>query len=212
MTLRHLRAHPPSSPATGRFHAHLTAVVADVDAFAAACTRIAAKPTVVDLERGPRAQRDAMATRYFVDEAPGAVGRIAAALLAAGDALEAAGFPVLRVKLEHEGGAPDAVFDPLRYHEVHVKLAIPEASFGAVRPRLEGLVPGAVPSRNPVARKRGVVHQFVNLRCRRGGRADADVVVASLLAAVASLGVDVVETKREDVVFDTAVALDAWWA
>ncbi len=212
MTLHHLRSHPPASSRVGRFHAHLTVECADLAAFAAFCPRIAAKATVVDLQRADRTQRDAMATRYFVDEAPGAVARIASTLSSAGEALEAAGFPVLRVKLEHEGGSADAEYDAARYHEVHVKLAIPAASFDAVRPRLDGLFPGAVPSRNPAERTAEVVHQFVNLRCREGGRADADRTVAALLAAIAPLGVHVAETRREDVVFDTATGLDRWWA
>ena len=208
----------PLGGLSGRFHSHLTVRLSASEPVDAALEQVArsvaAKVTVIELaDLGTRTERDVMLTRYFVDDAAGAVGRIAGLLAEATRAVEAGGWPVVRVKLEHESEPSLAVFDAHRYHEVHIKLDVSEAEHGEALAWLRevGAEHGWVPSRNPRERRAGVVHQFVNLRCYEGDRAQADARVAAAVAALRARGLEVIEVKRETTVLDTRVEHDRWW-
>lgn len=196
----------------GRFHSHLTVRGGPSDRLERAAREVQAKVTVIDLAGDRRAEQDVMLTRYHLDDAPGALGRIADALLAACATLEAAGIEVARVKVEHESEPSLSRFDAERYHEVHIKLAVEAARFDAVYPWLTRGDHGWVASRNPRERRPDRVLQFVTLRCYDGDRADADARVARAAATLRDAGLEIVEIKRETAVLDTDLARDAWWA
>ncbi|MEZ4320654.1 MAG: hypothetical protein R3F61_24440 [Myxococcota bacterium] len=205
----------PYLPLTGRFHSHLTVATSELERLRAFCASERIKLTVVDLDDADgRVQRDVMTTRYHKDEAPGAIGRIADDLVDLGNRLTGAGFLVLRAKLEHETEPSLEPYGPGRYHEVHVKLAIPPDGYEAARAWLveNGRAHGFVASSNPRERTDEAVLQFVNLRIYEGDRAAADVRVAEILALLGDQGFDIVEVKRETTIFDTHHALDRWWA
>ncbi|MCB9677136.1 MAG: hypothetical protein H6737_18610 [Alphaproteobacteria bacterium] len=205
----------PYAGLTGRFHSHLTVATHELDRLRGFCSTNRIKLTVVDLDDAEgRVQRDVMTTRYHKDDAPGAVGRIADDLLDLGARLGGAGFLVLRAKLEHESEPSLEPYGPGRYHEVHIKLAIPADGYDTERAWLveNGRPHGFVASSNPRERTGDTVVQFVNLRIYEGDRSAADARVDEVLAVLGARGLDVVEVKRETTVFDTHHALDRWWA
>lgn len=207
--------NPQFQDLKGDFHAHLTVSVdlADLDALRQTCLAQKVKLTVVELENlEGRTQTDVMATCYFRDFEPGAVKRIAVKLAEMTIAFEAAGFDVIRAKLEHESLPSLPAFDREHYHEIHVKLSIPAAEFDRVREDLLALGKqhDFVPSRNPRDRREGLVTQFVNKRLYSGEQADADLAVSRMLAALEPMAT-VLEVKRETVVFDTMQQHDRWW-
>jgi hypothetical protein len=206
----------PFRELAGRFHAHLsvTATSETIEALRALCKSQRVKLTVVDLENlAGRSQTDVMTTSYHEDPAAGAVGRVVERLSALSAALGEAGFDVVRAKLEHESLPSLQPYTAEHYHEVHVKLEIPAAGYDEAAAGLRelGQVHGFVPSRNPRERGAEWVMQFVNLRLYEGGQEDADRRVIDLLRALRAAGHEVVEVKRETVVFDTHQQLDRWW-
>ncbi len=106
------------------------------------------------------------------------------------------------------------MFDDERYHEVHIKLSLPDGRYDELYAWLVDAAPavGWVPSRNPFERRAGEVVQLVTLRCYEGDRAAADRRVDEALASLAARGVDVVEVKRETTVLDTHPRHDRWWS
>lgn len=214
-TLRARLDQPPLGALSGRFHSHLTVEeVPDAVAFDRLCRRHHAKRTVIDLDRfEDRVQRDVMTTRYHQDDAPGALGRIVDDLRAMCGDLEAAGLRVLRVKVEHESLPSLPSYDATRYHEVHVKLDLPEDELHDAVSWLrdQASTTGWVPSRNPNERREGRVLQFVTFRCYDGDRADADRRVDDVRALLERRGLRIAEIKRETTVLDTRVDHDAWW-
>ena len=119
-----------------------------------------------------------------------------------------------RIKLEHESLPSLDSFDKEHYHEVHIKLEIPESTFDADYQRLLELGRSHcfVPSRNPFQRKGGTVTQFANLRIYEGSHSSADATINAIVDAISKHGFSVKEVKRETVVYDTAHSQDAWWA
>lgn len=143
--------------------------------------------------------------------------RAAAGLRSA--ALRAAGFSVVRVKIEAapwNAGVPRtpaeaAVLPSVCHFEHHVKLLLhgePEVALArdiAVRH-------DAHLSRN--ARRttgRGRHERFVTQRCRGVGRPGARARLDALLAALGAAGLDVLECEEEFVVYDDRPAVDAGW-
>ena len=70
---------------------------------------------------------------------------------------------------------------------------------------------GFVPSQNPFDQNGASVTQFVNKRLYEGNQASADLEVDNVLTALREAKFEVVEVKRETVVFDTNQQLDKWW-
>ena len=178
------------------------------------CRDTKTKFTVVDLEKDDRSQRDVMITAHFRDANRCAVNRISQKLIVLCDSATKIGFPVERAKLEHESLPTISPFSEANYHEVHIKLSIAGKSYPSEYDRLKQLGDQLdfVPSRNPFQRTEDHVIQFANLRIYSGDQGDADAKVSVVEQALADAEFNVVETKRETVVFDTAHQLDAWWA
>ena len=155
-----------------------------------------------------------MVTCYFKEVGEGAVARITDHLAQTSSQLEEAGFKVVRAKLEHESQPTFRKFSREHYHETHIKLAIPRDRYDEVYLTLQklGQELDFVPSRNPLAQQSDHVVQFLNNRLYEGSAESADHMISSVLDRLEALDVDVLETKRETVVFDTHQQLDQWWA
>jgi len=201
----------------GKFHAHLTLALTGQQATACEefCRQHRVKLTIVDLENlAGQKQTDVMTTSHFRERTPGATTRITGQLIKLAESSEKAGFPVKRAKLEHESLPSLALFCQHQYHEVHVKLNLPSGNFESNYDRLVRLGHELqfVPSRNPRQRTTEFVTQFVNLRIYEGDHQAADTRVEQLVSRLKQQSFDVLEVKRETVVYDTNQAQDQWWA
>ncbi|MFE7329102.1 hypothetical protein ACFU8W_29805 [Streptomyces sp. NPDC057565] len=144
--------------------------------------------------------------------------RRAAALLRSAE-LRAAGFPVIRVKIEASPWNADipqtadeaAALSPACYFEHHVKLLLPgEPEVATARAVAERH--SAHLSRNARrAARRGRHERFVTQRCRGVGRPEARARLDALLGALTAAGLDVAEVEEEFVVHDDHPAADAGW-
>ncbi|MEM7233229.1 MAG: hypothetical protein AAF517_13720 [Planctomycetota bacterium] len=218
--LEHLRRHAANLspvPLRGRFHAHLTVSIAgeELSRLEGVCREQKTKLTVIDLDSWDgRSQRDVMTTSYYLEEGDDSLIRIIENLKTLGEALERAGFPVVRAKLEHESQPSLSQFSESQYHEVHIKLAIPGAELAKSTEALRvlGAKSGFVASRNPREVRGEVAMQFVNLRIYSGTEDEASRRIEEIQAELVSHEFQVEEIKRETVVFDTRQSLDAWWA
>lgn len=215
--LRELADQPDYRKLVGKFHAHLTFNLRDdqIELCREWCREHKVKLTIVDLANSAGiSQTDVMLTVHFRDNDMGAVQRMTERLLELASLAEVAEFPVTRLKLEHESLPSLPTFDKHRYHEVHIKLEIPADTFEADYQRLLALgdAVGFVPSRNPYQRDKKIVTQFANLRIYEGTHEAADSQIERVTEALTQASFSIKEVKRETVVFDTAQALDAWWA
>ncbi|MFD3653278.1 hypothetical protein [Streptomyces sp. NPDC058620] len=135
--------------------------------------------------------------------------------------LEAAGFPVVRVKIEaapwNEGvpGTPSAARElestlPGCHFEHHIKLVLSgEDQLGAARAVAE--LHGAHLSRNARRAHEGRHERFVTQRCRAVGRPGARARLDALLAGLSAAALEAVEVEEEFVVYDDCPAVDAGW-
>ncbi|MES9510087.1 hypothetical protein ABWJ92_27330 [Streptomyces sp. NPDC000609] len=149
----------------------------------------------------------------------GSLSRQRAAAELRADALRAAGFPVVRVKIEAAPWNEEiprtaeeaAALPPGCHFEHHVKLLLSGASeLAAARAAAERH--SAHLSRN--ARRtdgRGSHERFVTQRCRAIGRPGARARLDALLRALDDAGLEVLETEEEFVVHHDHPALDAGW-
>ncbi|SED42877.1 MULTISPECIES: hypothetical protein [unclassified Streptomyces] len=138
---------------------------------------------------------------------------------AKGDGLRAAGFDVLRTKIEAtpwSAGVPGtdeeaAALGPGYYFEHHLKLVLARsAPVGSLLALVVGH--GAHLSRNARrARPDGRVERFVTQRCRGVGRANAGQRLDALSRQLRAGGHHIAAVEREFVVHDGNLALDAGW-
>ena len=169
----------------GTFEAHLT-VDGDGAGFAAACDALGVKCVVIALARGAHPQQPMTSTRHA-----GALADAVDAIDALHARVEAAGFRIVRVKVEAD--ADDAVVVPGGYFELHAKLArVDEAVRAACA------AAGAHLSRNE--REPGV--RFATLRAPTR---------EPLAPFVAALGDAAIAVKAEYALYDDRVELDAGW-
>lgn len=199
----------------GKFHSHITVQTADQGRLQAFCRERRIKVTIIELsDFSGRHQRDVMTTQHYRIDTPDAVARIVDQLDALCGELSAAGFAVVRVKLEHESLPTLKRFTGANYREAHLKLHIEPERYEEVMSWLRAQAPrlGYVPSRNPLAVSRGRVVQFVNMRLYEGTLADTDQRIDAVAEAIRDHGVHVGEVKRETTVFDSNLELDRWWA
>ena len=199
-----------------KFHAHLTVEISGdrVDDLKDLCKREKIKLTIVDLENtSGQSQTDVMTTSYYRDNADGAVARIAKQLADTSEALSNSQFKVIRAKLEHESLPSLDTFSETNYHEIHVKLLIPDSAYQETHQALVtiGAKKGFVPSRNPLGQKEEGVTQFINQRIFSGSHEQADEKISDMLKSIEHLQLSVIEVKRETVIFDTHQKLDQWW-
>lgn len=133
--------------------------------------------------------------------------------------LAAAGFRVVRVKIEAapwNGDVPRtaaeaAALPPVCHFEHHVKLSLRDGTETAAA-RTVAERHGAHLSRNARRATDGPAHErFVTQRCRGVGRDGARRELEALLAALDQAGLHVLEREEEFVVHDDHPGLDAGW-
>lgn len=205
----------------GRFHSHVT-VQAHAEAVAAFCAaRPGLKATIIDLAdvAGQRKQQDRMVTAYhFSPGGAAGMAHIAAQLARTADDLQAAGMPVLRIKLEHEALPTLEPFSPQQYREIHIQLHLPadpgdrERTLAWLRAQAPAF--GYVPSQNPAQiLADGSRHHFLNLRRYAGTLPEIDAQVQALCHHLQQVGgLSIVEVKQETTLLDTHQERDRWWA
>lgn len=209
------------SQVQGKFHSHITVAMdrsedesAKIEGLRLWCRQRKIKLTVIDLSNQDRHQRDVMTTQHYRIEAYDAVQQITDQLIELCDGLEADGYKVLRVKLEHESLPTLARFSEAQYREVHIKLKISPEEYDHRFKMLKelGKVHNFVPSSNPNERKEEYVTQFVNMRIYDGDLANADTQISKVQDALNEHGFTIAQTKAETTIFDTNLELDRWWA
>ncbi len=194
----------------GTFEAHLTVETDDRAAFEARCRTLGVKCILIELADGVHRSQPMTASHHRGELARDVVP----AVTALAGALAAAGFPVIRVKLEAlalDRGVPvddAAAARAAGYFEFHAKVRIANdaelAPIAALCARH-----GAHLSRNDRTRDaRGVAERFITLRAHGVGRVRAEAGFDALLA---ELTLPVISTKREYTVFDGRAELDAGW-
>lgn len=133
---------------------------------------------------------------------------------------EAAGFPVVRVKVEAtpwtrgvpQNAAEARELGPERYFEHHVKILCEGGHAG-----LEDLAARVVPHVAHLSwnarrvRSDGRAERFVTQRCALVGDPDAQRALDALCATLAHDGREIVSVEREFVVYDSDSSLDAGW-
>ena len=189
----------------GTFEAHVTVETDRPAAFEALCHELGVKCILIELAAGEHRAQPMTATHHR-----GALGAVRGEVETLRGKLVAAGYPVVRVKLEallggDAGPVDDPVNDAHGYFEFHAKLRLdgsPSPELVAICARHAGHL-----SRND--RKRG--ERFVTLRVYRATRADAEAKFDALLAELAAIDHPAIATKREYTVFDGNVDLDAGW-
>ncbi|GAA2493974.1 hypothetical protein GCM10010406_32530 [Streptomyces thermolineatus] len=149
----------------------------------------------------------------------GPLADVAAGARAAAAGLRAAGFDVVRVKIEAapwtDGVPADdaraAELGPRYYFEHHVKLLLDAGSDTAALARLS-TGHGAHLSWNARrVREDGRAERFVTQRCGPVGLGTAGRRLDALVAALRSAGHEPVSVEREFVVFDSDASLDEGW-
>ena len=201
----------------GKFHSHITVEIneqAQLEQLKAWCRERKIKLTVIDLERQERTQRDVMTTQHYRIEEPDAVAQIVDKLKALSLELEAHGYEVLRVKLEHESLPTLPRFSAHQYREVHIKLHLKPERYEQDMTRLKqlGQQQGFVPSSNPNERTHEHIAQFVNMRLYDGELTQTEAKIEQVLEALQAHELDVAQVKAETTILDTNLALDRWWA
>ncbi|MGW7248435.1 hypothetical protein [Streptomyces decoyicus] len=207
------------SPAfAGEFEVHLT-VRDDADRGAAgalAAYAAAHRLTYVHilLERG-----DVPSQPMLTLHGSGTYEKVRAEAVAQADGLRAAGFDVVRTKIEATPwtvGVPGtddeaAGLGPGYYFEHHLKLVL--ARSAPLGPLLALVVGhGAHLSRNARrVRSDGRAERFVTQRCRRVGLTTAGQRLDALSAQLRAAGHQLASVEREFVVHDGNLALDAGW-
>ncbi|BBH67492.1 hypothetical protein ACTI_41770 [Actinoplanes sp. OR16] len=186
-----------------RYEIHLT-VAAASEALPALAAARGMKYTHIQLDRGDHASQPMLS--LLVAGTPASAEAEARRTAAE---LQAAGFPVARLKVE--AAASEAGTLPGLYFEHHVKLSLPEETdLDAVR----GLAVqhDAHLSRNARrVRVDGVRERFVTQRCHHADRPRAAAALAGLLDALTAAGWEVAEVEEEWVLVDDNPGLDAGW-
>lgn len=183
----------------GKFEAHITVAGGDLEPL---CEQLGVGYVGIELASGAHASQPMTASHHegaiaeVVDDVNALVARIAAA-----------GFTIMRTKLEaavSADGVPQGPHDGPGYYEFHVKVATAgrEAELAEAARRA-----GARLSRNN--RRRTEDGRFVTMRVYRAGRAEAEARLDRLLAALA--GFQIADVVREYTVYDSRMSLDAGW-
>ena len=199
----------------GTFEAHVTVrpPTGGLDGFRAACAALGVKCIEIEL---PLGETPAQPMTASVHE--GALPDVVREVAALASALAAAGFEVVRQKIEampDNAGVPasdaDAAAQPERYFEYHVKLALPpDADLAALA---AACAPhGARLSRNARARRPdGAEERFVTLRVH-AGRATAEARCDALARTLSAFPKVHVEKRIcEYTVLDSDLAVDRGW-
>jgi hypothetical protein len=202
---------------TPAYELHLTVRAEDDGAlarFREFCAASGVGCTVVELARGESRRQPMTSSRHV-----GSLEEVRAEALVLSGVLEAAGFPVVRVKLEaHPENACAPATDAEarkqpegRYFEHHVKVVLPPEG------GLERLVATCEPHGAHVSsttrrvRADGGREHFVTARHPGVGRATALERCQALVHALVAADFEVVSAKSEYTVVDTHAGLDRGW-
>jgi hypothetical protein len=186
----------------GAFEAHLTVATTQQAQLAAVCEQLGVAYIAIELASGAHASQPMTASHHH-----GELAAVLAEISALHDRLVAAGFAVVRVKLEADPsnpGVPVTDGETDGYFEFHVKVRDPDVA----RLTTTSERHGARVSQNA----RDDISRFVTLRVHGAGRATADARLGELLAALAADGHAVLDTTREYTIYDSALELDAGWS
>lgn len=201
----------------GEFETHLTVrcrTAAEVERVRAWCARQRVKFTHIELSRGECVSQPMLTLR--------GTGGLSARLTEAEafvERLRAAGFPVVRVKIEAapwnadvpQSDAEAARQPAERHFEQHLKLHLKSpaelATAVAVAERFGGHV-----SRNALRPTgQGSEERFVTRRFHGVGRPVAQAGLRALTAALREAGLVVADSEEEYVVYDSNAAVDRGW-
>ncbi len=182
----------------GTFEAHLTIETDHAADFDALCGRLGVKHVAIELADGVHRSQP-MTASYHRGELPAVIAEVDALYAQ----LVAAGFAVVRVKLEalaSNDGIDDAVGG---YFEFHVKVRDPDlAQLAPICERHHARL-----SRNA----RSAATRFITMRVYGAARAAAEAKLDALLAELAAGDHHVAGTAREYTVYDSRIELDAGW-
>ncbi|MEU0543061.1 hypothetical protein ABZ319_24625 [Nocardia sp. NPDC005978] len=201
----------------GEFETHVT-VRADSPATLDAFERFAGardlKFTHIRLARG-RVCDQPMLTAGF----SGAYAEVRASVDRLVADVVAAGFPVVRTKIEATPWAEGVPADdeqaralgPGYYFEHHVKLLLPAGTDGDALAAVAAAHAAHLSANARRTRADGGAERFVTQRCRLVGDADAAARARELLVDLELRGYEILSVEREFVVHDSDESVDAGW-
>jgi hypothetical protein len=212
-----LREQLAGSAYRGTFESHITIEAADADGrehFRSACRQLGVKCVLIELPEGASRSQPMTACYHH-----GEIGSVAEEVASHCRTLRAAGFSLVRIKLEavaaNEGG-PDSDEEGARataanYFEFHVKLLLAaDSDLDVLRACCERY--GARLSRNAFKwEEDGRSERFVTMRLYRIGRQSALGRLDALEKELTSAGFVIVNRQKEYTIFDSAESLDAGW-
>ena len=206
----------------GKFHAHITIPESQVNDAVRVLNRckVRYKITVIvlsskDIGMRKRKQRDVMITTHYHTFRYINYMGVEGEVLKVSNALQSAGIPVLRIKIEHED-LPTLPPTINTYRECHIKIGFRYQNFNSVLSllKMDRVLEDFRFSHNPHSSDSDFIYQFMNLRARSGKIEDFDSRVdASFLYLVGSYPtLKVSKPKIETTVVDTRISIDNWWA
>lgn len=198
----------------GAFEAHLTVRAADAGPLERYAAAHGLEFVRIVLDRGRVTDQPMLTVR-----ASGTFAAVRDSIVAVAARLDAAGLPVVRVKIEATpttAGVPatDAQAVALGsgyYFEHHIKLLL---SAGADLSRLAELAIAHAAHLSVNARRTrgdGRTERFLTHRCRLVGDATAAARYSELLSALRAADYEILSAEREFVVLDTDETIDAGW-
>lgn len=174
-------------------HFHITLANVEADDLMRAAKLIGAKCTTIDLHKDARSQRDRMLTKYQKDDD-------VQLMIDSVAKLEAAGFKVLRYKLERMYPDFRALFeeslDKTNYGEIHIKTdaTAPEVDTGFFQLS---------------SNAEEVNHRFYNARIY--SEADKMLFLLAYIQLTEN-NVPILGCHIEKTVYDSRYSFDSWWA
>lgn len=175
---------------SGTFEAHLTVDNTRGDAFAALCDELGVDHVAIELASGAHHAQPMTASHHR-----GTLAEVMVAVDALRARIEAAGFPVVRTKIEAAVDT-EGLPTPDGYYEFHIKVRDGDGLAAVVEAH------GARLSRN----ERRAGQRFATLRSY-SDRATAEARLDALLAAIGTFE----SVIREYTVYDSRIQLDAGW-
>jgi hypothetical protein len=201
----------------GTFESHLTIEAADLaqrQRFQEVCGQLGVKCVLIELPQGATRSQPMTACHHHGD-----IARVLGEVDSLCRRLRAAGFALVRVKLEAVAaneGVPDSDeeasrFPPENYFEFHVKLCLSEnadrEALGICCDRHAARL-----SRNALKTEEdGRTERFVTMRVYGAGRRSAFARLEALERDLSAAGFAIVNRQREYTLFDSAERLDAGW-
>ena len=189
----------------GGFEAHLTVDTDRKADFEVLCGELGVDCVGIELPDGVHRAQPMTASHHR-----GELGVVIAEVEALHARIVAAGFTIVRTKLEalaSNEGVPPA--DDAGYFEFHVKVQVDPMRLDALA-RIARSCGGRL-SRNDRRRDAAGLQRFVTMRVYRATRMAAEAQLDVLLAALDAGGFDRAGIAREYTLYDSRVELDAGW-